>query len=224
MNDLIVLLLVSGAVYWYWRQRRSAPDAAAPPSPIRFVPRPRVMHEPPRLLAERTEAVLDGFTGAPLDLGRPLWRCTHCSACYEDASRDMLQAENGGRCLSCNTASLARYTAPSRPPPRIAAAPEPTRYRDGPVTITLQVRWVGPAADPGYFVAILEDMPWRQALKLIFPPAVSRRPDVARLIGALDRRRVTVAGRLTTAGPLGPRIVVTDPAMLRAIHPPLATP
>jgi hypothetical protein len=220
MSFLLGVLLLFGAVWWFHRQderTRPAPPAAAP---LRFVPVPHVVHEPPRLLTELTETVLEGFTGAPLDLSRPLWRCRNCSACYEDASRDILQVENGGRCLSCNAASLARFEPSRAAPPRVTTPP---RYRDGPITVTLPVRWIGPAADPGYVVAILEDLPWRQALKLIFPPAVARRPDVARLIAGLARRRVTVAGRLATAGPLGPRIVITDASMIRAVHPPLPT-
>jgi hypothetical protein len=160
-----------------------------------------------RVTAEPAEAVCDGLTGARLDLTQPLWRCTRCRTCYRDDSRRTLQEENGGGCLACGGTNLQRFTPDPAPP---AAAPV-----EGPVTLTAHVCWLGPAAEPGFYVAVLENKSWRQALKLIFPPALTAQPGAMAFIAGLTGREITARGPLATNGPLGPRIIVTDRRMLR---------
>jgi hypothetical protein len=241
-SSLIPAGLLLGAVYWGLRGRwagrggdlappgpvivasglatpLTTPIGAPPVPPSATPPAPRSRacawseRGAPRVTAEPTEAVCDGLTGAPLDLTQPLWRCTRCRTCYHDDSRRTLQEENGGGCLACGSTDLQRFTpAPApRAHPTAAAAP----LAEGPVTLTARVWWLGPAAEPGYYVAVLEKKPWRQALKLIFPPALAAQPGAMAFIAGLTGREITARGHLATDGPLGPRIVVTDRRMLR---------
>jgi DNA-directed RNA polymerase subunit RPC12/RpoP len=51
--------------------------------------------------AQELEGLRDAYSGAPLDLSRPLLRCVNCSAVYHTDSARMLDRDNGGRCASC---------------------------------------------------------------------------------------------------------------------------
>ena len=160
------------------------------------------------MVAEPVGALRDALTGLPLDPGQSLWRCARCRAAFHADSRATLAAENDGNCLSCGHAVLE----PVLPAP--AAAPAPAL-----ATLTARVCWLGPAAEPGFIVALLEDKPWRQARKLVFPPGVTHSAAAARFIAGLEGRTVTVGGRMDAEGPLGPRIVVTDLAAVRLVPP-----
>jgi hypothetical protein len=158
-----------------------------------------------RMTAELTAGLCDGLTGEPLDPRQRLWRCTHCRTCYHEASRAALQTENLGRCLSCRGSTFEPFSA---------ARPEE------PVTLTARVWRVEAAADAGFYVAVLDNKRWREARKLIFPPAFSAQPGARDFIHALANRQITVRGRLVNDGPLGPRILVTDRRMVRALANP----
>jgi len=248
MSELLQALAaiaVAAGVYWaisrYQAPRPATPAATRAGSPAggptaaaggRRVPAfGWSEREAPRITAELTADIRDGVTGAPLDPAQPVWRCTSCHTCYQEASRAVLAAENLGQCLGCGTAELERLM-PSRPPAaRATPVPHTTparraehatdaAYAEGPITLTAHVWWVGSAADPGFYVAVLENKPWRRALKLIFPPAFSAQPGGAALVAGLREREVTVSGHLATNGPLGPRIIVTERRMIRTTSNP----
>jgi hypothetical protein len=229
MSDLFSWLVIIGlfvAAAWLMslgQNSRPAPPAvrrptrpAPPPAPVRATPpapAPAATVRPfswsgastARVTAELIAGLCDGLTGERLAPGQRVWRCTRCRTCYLDASRAALQAENHGCCLSCTGTSFV---------PFIDAAP------DEPVTLTARVWRVEAAMDPGFYVAVLDNKRWRDARKLIFPPAFSTRPGARRFIASLANREVTVRGRLVNDGPLGPRILVTDRRMVRAIANP----
>ncbi|MBV8189082.1 MAG: hypothetical protein JO339_17705 [Alphaproteobacteria bacterium] len=223
MSDFLSWLFIIGlfgVAVWLMPPRpvsRPAPPAMRPPvTPITAAPVPapvapaRAAAVRPfswsgastaRMTAELTASLCDGLTGEPLDPRQRLWRCTRCRTCYHEASRAALQAENLGRCLSCTATTFEPFSvAPS----------------GSPVTLTARVWRVEAARDSGFYVAVLENKRWREARKLIFPPAFSTQPGARDFIESLAHRQVAVRGRLVSDGPLGPRIVVTDRSMVRA--------
>lgn len=60
--------------------------------------------------ADEFDGLLDAVTKAPLDPSRGIYRCSRCSACYHTDSYEMLQIENSGRCLACQSSSVNRVT------------------------------------------------------------------------------------------------------------------
>jgi hypothetical protein len=217
MNDLTWWVILAGLIVGWWLASRRSSSPAPPVPPVRPTPasvsarattaRPFSWTGVPaaRMVAELSVGICDGLTGEPLDPRQRLWRCARCHTCYHEASRAMLQAENRGCCLSCTATRFEPFSV---------AAPS------GPATLAARVWWVGAAAEPGFYVAVLENKPWRQARKLIFPPAFSAQPGACRFIASLADREVTVRGDLASDGPLGPRIVITDRSMVRAIANP----
>ena len=202
-----------GGVYWLLKQRVPARPASPPrpappppsapppvPRPPPTLPLPRTGPGAPRVTAELTAGIRDGLTGETIKHGQQACRCTRCHTAYHEESHATLQTDNAGQCLSCSATTFEQYT---------------TAAVDGLTSFTARVCWVGAAAEPGFFVALLDDKPWRQARKLIFPPAFTSRRSARGFIASLANQEVTVRGSLASDGPLGPRIVVTRRDMVR---------
>lgn len=203
----LVWAVVIGLTYWLFKSRRPArPNASAPTvrPPVPLIRRLRWFAPPePRITAEVTSGIRDGLTGAPIEPGQRTRRCTRCHTAYHEASHATLLTDNDGRCLSC----LATTFEPFGTAETVDAGEA--------ITLTARVWWVGAAAEPGFYVAVLENKPWREARKLIFPPTFTARPKARDFIASLADRQVTVRGPLASDGPLGPRIVVTRRSMVR---------
>jgi hypothetical protein len=242
-SSLIPAAVLLGAAYWGWRALRAGADDSAPPPgsaaaaerppapppvPVGRPVRPRPMEwrerRVPHVIAAPRVGLCDGLTGAVLDRTQPLWRCTRCLTCYQDESRRALQEENGGGCLACNGTDLQRLAPEHTPSTAAGTGLTDEAPAEGPVAVTAKVWWLGPAAEPGFCVVVLENRSWREALKLIFPPALTAQRGAVAAIAALAGRAVVVDGHLTTGGPLGPRIVVTDRRSLRPTAIPASTP
>lgn len=236
MEFLILLVLIAGGLYAVWKynqfksrqQENSAKPQSAKPTyrPIKSArSNSSIVFKPPRSAHRQTRdlaSLHDAFTGAPLDAALGLYQCTNCTVYYHAQSVEILNTENGSRCVACGSASVGAVT-----PTRRARG---TDYRPNLVTLAnlnqhfgRVVTFEGIAVSvrtsrKGDALAVMfENKPWRQGFKLVvFKNRFSTVGGEA-AIKNLAGKRLSVRGLVSNHLIHGPQIIVAERSMILEI-------
>ncbi|SEJ85317.1 hypothetical protein SAMN05518849_115146 [Sphingobium sp. AP50] len=219
----------------------SRPNRVPPPPPP---PRPATVHRPSRqaspspirfnnidnaidtgggetLSQENLDGLRDAFTGAPLDIGLGLYRCSTCQVYYHRESYDVVRSENGGHCVACASTAIVPVhdkTSPGRnfTPDVVTLA----NFRDHfghVVTFEGEVKTVRISQRGTDFAVMFERKSWVAGFKPVFFRQAVRKVGGADFINSLQGRRVRVRGLLINHAQFGPEIIISERSMILEI-------
>lgn len=182
--------------------------------------------------------VVDAFTGEALNPGLGLYQCTKCQVYYHRASYEVIQSENGGRCVAClsvsiNTVAQAQSRSARRPKsaenPRETA--QATNYRPEAVglfnyrehvgrVITFEsfVPVVRESRRGGDFAVMLENLQWEKGFKVMVFRRNVRSIGGADYVRSLQGRTIRVRGLLQKHHTFGYQIIVTERSMIQELR------
>ena len=167
--------------------------------------------------------IVDALTGAPLDLASGLYQCKRCRVFYQAHSFEVIQSENGGRCVSCLHAEVVSVTDRRERRGRNADVSVITldnyrQYVGHVITFEGKVHIVLTSRRGTDYAVMFEDQTWTRGFKMVV-----FRGDVARIGGAqfvfsLVGHQVRVRGLLIQHKDFGFEIIVSDRAMILSVQ------
>ena len=120
-------------------RQQPEPDRTFRPSPVSGShPKNNINFRGPALdsdsvRSEDLDGMVDAFTGVALNPGLGLYQCTKCRVYYHRESYEVIQSENGGKCVACPSTSIRAISQPQAP-------------KEAPATGTYRPREAAPAS------------------------------------------------------------------------------
>lgn len=169
--------------------------------------------------------VRDAITGQPLRLGPELHRCTRCQVYYHRSSVDLLERDNGGRCVSCGDASVSPiHQGAPVPAPGPTGEPDVTTLTDYRAKVGEVVIFEGrcvevlPSRSGSAFAVMFEHARWTQGFKLVIRTASVSDVGGLGFIRSLLGRTVRVRGRVDYHEIYGYEIAITNRSMILEVR------
>ena len=214
------------------RRSRAAP-ALQPPTPPPSQP---ISHYRPRSSAPKAritfrdvsagaaevstreiEDLVDALSGAALDPAGGLHLCSHCKVFYNAHSVEVIQAENGGRCVSCLRSGIVAVKAVEQgrnAEVQIVTLANYKQFVGRVITFEGLVHAVNVSQRGKDYAVMFENRAWVHGFKMV----VFRR-DVDRIGGRetimdLENKRVRVRGLLVKDPTFGYEMIVSEPQMI----------
>lgn len=167
---------------------------------------------------ENLEGLRDAFTGAPLDLKLGLYRCSTCQVYYHRESFEVVQSENGGRCVACASATIIQVFGQSSPgrnfTPDVVTLANFREHFGRVVTFEGDVRMVRASQRGTDFAVMFEQKSWVTGFKLVFFRQAVRKVGGPAFVKRLEGRRVRVRGLLINHAQFGPEIIISERSMI----------
>ena len=176
------------------------------------------------------EEVTDYVTGAILRTSLSTYQCSNCLAFYSAESYNLLRSENGSRCASCRSPSLAalgsrRQAETGKPVPPTPRATGPAtatlaNYRglEGQiVTFTGRVVKVLESRRGGDFAVMFEERSWKHGFKLVFFQDALRLLGGVTYVRGLQGATITVRGLIVNHRQYGYEIIVSNRNMVLGV-------
>lgn len=166
----------------------------------------------------------DALTGAALDIGRGLYQCTTCKVFYHNDSIELLRAENSGRCVSCQSATLVAFSYGAKPAggkdftPSIVTLADYHKHVGSVVTFEGFVPLVRESSRGNDFAVMFENKSWKNGFKLVFFRGAVRAVGGRPYINSLQGKTVRVRGLLKNHATFGYEIIVSEPGMILSVH------
>lgn len=181
---------------------------------------------------------MDAFTGEALNPGLGLYQCAKCQVYYHRASYEVIQSENGGRCVACLSVSIRtvaqtqtrRETRPTSAEKPRETAPAPNYrpeavglfdYREHVgrvVTFESFVPVVRESRRGGDFAVMFENVEWEKGFKVVVFRRHLRSVGGAAVVRSLQGQTIRVRGLLQKHSTFGYEIIVTERSMIQEIR------
>jgi hypothetical protein len=169
------------------------------------------------------EGLQDAYSGESLSLAKGIVQCGSCKVFYHKSSLQVLNSENGGRCVSCGSVvGNTAYTG--------------TTTSDGvnydPNTVTLNnvrnyvgrvVTFEGRAVDvlqskrKTDFAVMFENKSWTQGFKLVFFGGTIRACGGEAFIQGLQGKNIRVRGLVVKHERFGYEIIISERSMILGV-------
>jgi hypothetical protein len=242
--------LTVGAVIWavnYFRGSRPAPPPVAGQNPGATPPPPRrdtyrasrahARHSGITFADPRTDTlwsphetdltdVRDAITGQPLRPALGLHRCMRCHVFYETASVECIQRENGGRCISCGSASVSPVNGASAVEESGRGDPDADittldnyRQRVGQLVV-FEGRCVRvlPSRSGTAYAVMFEHGTWTEGFKLVVRTGFVAHVGGDDFIRSLAGRTVRARGVIAHSPVFGYEITITTRSMILGVR------
>jgi hypothetical protein len=178
-------------------------------------------------LQESLAGLHDGFTGAPLDAKRGLYRCRTCQVYYHADSYEVLREENSGRCVAClgtalvlstGSSGTATYEAGRDYDAQIVTLQNYRQHVGHVITFEGHVPRVNRSRNGRSYAVMFENASWKHGLKMVvFRGTVAGVGGSEFLLG-LQGRTIRVRGLLSQHHIFGYQIIVKDRSMIMEIR------
>jgi hypothetical protein len=167
--------------------------------------------------------LVDALTGAPLQSELGLYQCKRCKVFYQAQSYQVIQSENGGRCVSCLNTGIERVAARQERRGRNAEVGVITlddyrQYVGRVITFEGEVRRVLPSRRGTDYAVMFEDRSWSNGFKMVVFQGDLSRIGGPVFVAGLAGRRVRVRGLMARHETYGYEIIVSDPAMILSVQ------
>lgn len=250
MELLIVLVLVSAVlaliVYLSKKPSRSSPPSTTYRAPdsgaVRTKRSPNVYRPSTSTRANQIRAIqfpqdggstslptdqeikdlVDALTGAPLLLTLGLYQCLRCKVFYQAHSFEVIQSENGGRCVSCLHTEIESVTGRREQRGRNADVTVITlnnyrQYVGHVITFEGQVHKVLTSRRGNDYAVMFEDQTWTRGFKMVVFRGDVDRIGGVRFLSSLVGHQARVRGLLIRHKTFGYEIVVSERAMILGV-------
>jgi hypothetical protein len=166
---------------------------------------------------------VDALTGAPLQLSSGLFQCQRCKVFYQGHSIQVINSENGGRCVSCLDTQIVSVAAKREQRGRNADVSIITleNYRDyvgHVITFEGDVHTVLTSRRGTDYAVMFENRSWTRGFKMVVFRGRVEEIGGANFLFTLVGRRVRVRGLLINHDRFGYEIIVSDRAMILAVR------
>jgi hypothetical protein len=181
--------------------------------------------------------LVDAFTGEALNPECGLYQCANakCQVYYHRASYEVIQSENGGKCVACLSVSIrtvaqtqsqseTRHTSTEKPretSPTSNYRPEAVglfNYRDQlgrVVTFESYVPVVRESRRGGDFAIMFENVEWEKGFKVVVFRRNLKAVGGAAYVRSLQGQTIRVRGLLQKDPRFGYQIIVTERRMIQ---------
>jgi hypothetical protein len=167
--------------------------------------------------------LVDALTGAPLKPSLGLYQCRNCKVFYQTHSIEVINSENGGRCVSCLQTAIESVGAKPEGRGRnadvnIVTLENYKQHTGHVITFEGYVHTVLVSQRGVDYAVMFEAKRWTRGFKMVV-----FRGDVSRIGGSnflfsLLKRRVRIRGLLINHKTFGYEIIISDPAMILAVE------
>ncbi len=167
--------------------------------------------------------LVDALTGAPLQRSLGLYQCQRCKVFYQPHSVEVIQSENGGRCVSCQHAEIVNVAGRREQRGRNADVSAITlenyrQYVGHVITFEGNVHTVLTSSRGTDYAVMFENKSWTRGFKMVVfrggVENVGGPPFLFSLIG----HQVRVRGLLIEHKDFGYEIIVSDRAMIIGVQ------
>jgi hypothetical protein len=170
---------------------------------------------------DQLDGLHDAFTGAPLDTGLGLYRCSDCQVYYHKESYQVLSEANNGQCVACSsvdivslTSAKARKTRGRDHDPNVINLQNFKQHVGSVVTFEGEIHKVLTSQRGKDYAAMFENKGWTKGLKLVFFGGSIRKAGGKRYITGLEGKTVKVRGLLINHDVFGHEIIVSEKSMI----------
>lgn len=167
--------------------------------------------------------LVDALTGASLQPALGLYQCQRCKVFYQTHSFEVIQSENGGRCVSCLHTDIESVTSRREQRGRNADVNAVTleNYRQfvgHVITFEGVVYKVLPSRTGTDYAVMFEDQTWSRGFKMVVFRGDVDRIGGARFLLGLTGHRVRVRGLVIRHKRFGYEIIISDRAMILGVQ------
>jgi len=167
--------------------------------------------------------LVDALTGAPLQRSLGLYQCQRCKVFYQPHSVEVIQSENGGRCVSCQHAEIINVAGRREQRGRNADVSVITlenyrQYVGHVITFEGNVHTVLISRRGVDYAVMFENRSWVNGFKMVcFRGDVEKIGGPGYLFGLIGHQ-VLVRGLLIRHETFGYEIIVSDRAMILSVQ------
>jgi len=201
-------------------RKTTRPSTATPPPKITFKPvgEAAAPGNPTDLAG-----LVDAFTGAALDPARGLLQCDSCQVFYHQESYQILQSENGGRCVACLGTAIRPFQVTAVPPRgrnaevSLVTLQNYRQFTGRVITFEGRVHTVLRSRRGTDYAVMFEAKPWTKGFKLVVFKGKVDAVGGTFFLRSLIGKTIRVRGLLVQHEKFGYEIIVSERGMILSI-------